>query len=98
MGQSHKHHSGLDENDTGARMTHATGQGFARTIPAKHVFGTPDEIGHRVGGTFKTLPDRMATRFKQLGPESAGGNVNDKRSSPKPYSGNQKFGSPRRYT
>ena len=98
MAASHKHHSGLDKNDTAARMTHATGQGFERTIPEKHVFGTPDEIAHRVGGTFKTLPDRVATRFKQLGPESAGGNVNDKRSTPKPYSGNLKFGNPRRYS
>jgi hypothetical protein len=98
MAASHKHHSGLDKNDTAARMTHATGQGFARTIPEKHVFGTPEEIEHRVGGTFKTLPDRVATHFRQLGPESAGGNVNDKRNSPVARSGNQKFGSPRRYT
>ncbi len=98
MAASHKHHSGLDKNDTASRMTHQTGQGFARTIPAKHVFGTSEEVEHRVGGTFKTLPDRLATNFRQLGPESAGGNVNDKRSSPKPYSGNQKFGNPRRYS
>lgn len=95
MAASHKHHSGLDENDTHKRMTHATGSGFARTIPTKHVFGTPDEIEHRVGGTFKTLPDRVPTRFKQLGPDSAGGNFND--AGIKPKSGNQKFGNPRRY-
>jgi len=97
MAASHKHHSGLDKNDTAARMTHATGQNFERTVPEKHVFGTPDELKHRVGGTFKTLPDRVPTHFKQLGPESAGGNVNDKRTAPKARSGNLKFGSPRRY-
>lgn len=97
MSASHKHHSGLDKNDTAARMTHNTGQGFERTLPTKHVFGTPEEIGARVGGTFKSLPDRNPTSFRQLGPESAGGNVNDRRTSPKPYSGNQKFGNPRRY-
>jgi hypothetical protein len=97
MAASHKHHSGLDRNDTASRIKHATGQGFERTIPEKHVFGTPEEIAHRVGGTFATLPDRTPTSFKQLGPDSAGGNVNDKRLAPKRYSGNQKFGSPRRY-
>jgi hypothetical protein len=95
MAASHQHHSGLDKNDTASRIKHATGQGFERTIPAKHVFGTEDEIGHRVGGTFPSLPDRKPTNFRQLGPASAGGNANDRK--PRAYSGNQKFGSPRRY-
>lgn len=83
------------ENDTGKRIKHATAQGFAHTIPSKHVFGTPEEIAHRVGGTFSSLPDGHPTNFKQLGPGSKGSNVNDAR--PATHSGNQKFGNPRRY-
>jgi hypothetical protein len=96
MSASHKHHSGLDANDTSKRIKHATGQGFARTIPEKHVFGTPEEIGHRVGGTIQSLPDNNPTNFRQLGPSSAGGNYNEKK--PREFKGNQKFGNPRRYT
>lgn len=94
MPASHAHKSG-GANDTASRIKHATGQGFARTIPEKHVFGTPDEIGHRVGGTIPSLPDNHPSNFKQLGPQSSGGNANDKK--PRNYSGNQKFGNPRRY-
>jgi len=95
MAASHKHHSGLDKNDTTERIKHATGQGFAHTIPAKHVFGTPEEIAHRVGGTFPSLPDNHPTQFEQIGPKSAGSNVNDHK--PLTRSGLQKFGSPRKY-
>lgn len=95
MAASHKHHSGLDKNDTESRVKHATGQGFAHTIPAKHVFGTQEEIAHRVGGTFPTLPDNRPSNFKQIGPKPSDGNANDKR--PKNYRGDQKFGSPRKY-
>lgn len=83
------------ENDTGSRMTHKTGQGFARNVPAKHQHGTPEEIGARVGGTFSTLPDNKPSNFRQLGPGSVGGNVNDLK--PRAYKGNQKFGNPRDY-
>lgn len=93
--KSHDHHSGLDQNDTGKRIKHATGEGFAHTIPAKHVFGTEEEIAHRVGGTFPTLPDNNPTVFRQVGPKSPGSNVNDHKVITR--SGNQKFGSPRRY-
>jgi hypothetical protein len=96
MAASHKHHSGSDDNDTASRMTHATGQGFARTIPKRSVFGTPEEIGNRVGGTFQTLPDNVPSNFRQLGPESSGGNFNEKK--PRNYRGDQKFGNPRRYS
>ena len=95
MSASHKHHSGDDPNNTAKRIKHATNESFARTIPEKHVFGTEDEIVHRVGGTISSLPDRFPTTFKQMGPESAGGNMNDHR--PRKYAGNQKFGNPRRY-
>ena len=95
MANSHDHHSGLDKNDTASRIKHATGQGFERTIPEKHVFGTVEEIAHRVGGTIPTLPDRVPSRFTQLGPQSVGGNVNERK--PRNYAGNQKFGNPRRY-
>lgn len=94
MAASHRHHSGLDPNDTSSRVKHATGQGFEHTIPARHVFGTPEEIGARVGGTFPTLPDRHATNFRQLGPKG-GGTITGK--GPQRYMGNQKFGNPRRY-
>lgn len=94
MAHSHPHHSGLDPNDTTSRVKHATGQGFEHTIPARHVFGTPDEIAARVGGTFPTLPDRHATNFRQLGPKG-GGTITGK--GPQRYMGNQKFGNPRRY-
>ena len=95
MAASHRHHSGLDHNDTESRVKHATGQGFAHTVPEKHVFGTPAEISARVGGTFSTLPDNAPSDFEQLGPKSPGGNTNDKK--PLARSGNQKFGNPRRY-
>ena len=95
MAASHQHHSGLDNNTTTKRMKHATHASFARTIPEKHVFGTEAEIEHRVGGTFSTLPDRFPTEFKQIGPDSGGGNFNDHK--PREFKGNQKFGNPRRY-
>jgi hypothetical protein len=95
MAASHKHHSGSDDNDTASRIKHATGEGFAHTIPAKHVFGTPEEIAHRVGGTFATLPDNAATTFKQIGAKSGGSNTNDHK--PITREGTQKFGNPRRY-
>ena len=94
MAASHKHKDGGD-NDTGSRIKHATGGGFAHTIPAKHVFGTPEEIQHRVGGTFASLPDNHPTDFKQIGPKSAGSNINDHK--PITRSGLQKFGNPRKY-
>ena len=97
MPSSTKHHSGLDENDTRSRMTHATAKSFVRHIPAKHVFGDVEEIAHRVGGTIPSLPDHTPTTFRQLGPDSAGGNYHDKGMSPKKYKGDQKFGNPRRY-
>lgn len=95
MPASHKHHSGNDSNDTGARMTHATRSSFKRTIPAKHVFGTVEELEHRVGGTLNTMPDSRPSNFRQLGPDAAGGNMNDHKVTSK--SGDQKFGNPRRY-
>ena len=95
MAKSHDHHSGLDANNTGARIKHATGEGFAHTVPAKHVFGTPEEIAHRVGGTFSTLPDNAPSNFRQLGPKSKGSNTNDHK--PITREGTQKYGNPRRY-
>jgi hypothetical protein len=94
MGASHDHKSG-GKNDTGSRIKHATGQGFEHTIPAKHVFGTPEEIQGRVGGTFATLPDNRPTKFGQIGAAPSGGNVNDKKPATK--SGDAKFGNPRHY-
>lgn len=84
---------GLGGNDTSSRIKHATSQGFEQTTPSKHVFGTPEEIAARVGGTFATLPDAKPSNFRQLGPSSPGGNVNDLK--PTGRSGNQKFGNPR---
>lgn len=95
MAASHKHHSGRDDNDTASRIKHATGSGFAHSIPAKHVFGTEEEIGHRVGGTFSSLPDSHPTRFSQIRPTPPGSNFNDRKPTAKV--GNQKFGNPRRY-
>jgi hypothetical protein len=92
---AHGAHKSGGENDTASRIKHATGEGFAHTIPSKHVFGTPEEIQHRVGGTFSSLPDNNATSFKQIGAKSGGSNVNDHK--PATHSGNQKFGNPRRY-
>ena len=86
---------GLKSNDTDGRIIHRTGQGFARDVPAKHKHGTPEEIGARVGGTFTTLPDNKPSNFRQLGPSSQGGNVNDLKA--RGYKGDQKFGNPRRY-
>jgi hypothetical protein len=84
---------GLGGNDTSGRIKHATGQNFAQNVPTKHVFGTPEEIQARVGGTFSTLPDNKPSNFRQLGPSAPGGNVNDLK--PTGRSGNQKYGNPR---
>ncbi len=81
-------------NDIGSRIKHV-GAG-KHAVPAKSVFGTPEEIGNRVGGTFRTLVDNHPTNFRQLGPEGKGGNANDQPMKTK--SGNAKFGSPRKYT
>jgi hypothetical protein len=94
MSASHKH-NGDTRNDTASRIKHATGEGFAHTIPAKHAFGTQEEIAHRVGGTFPSLPDNHPTNFKQIGPASGGSNINDHK--PITRSGAQKFGNPRKY-
>lgn len=90
-----KHHSGLDANDTGSRIKHATNAGLVQSIPDKHHFGNEAEISARVGGTFSSLPDNHPTTFRQIGPVGAGSNVNDHK--PATRSGNQKFGNPRRY-
>lgn len=82
-------------NDTGSRMTHRTAQGFARDVPQVVKHGTPEEIGNRVGGTFRTLPDNVPSNFKQLGPESQGGVFQQRKIASK--SGNQKFGNAKRY-
>lgn len=83
-------------NDTASRVKHATGQGFAHTVPDKSHFGTPEEIQGRVGGTFQSLPDNKPSNFRQLGPASTGENFNNRR--PTARKGNQKFGDPRHYT
>jgi hypothetical protein len=82
-------------NDPHDRIKHNTGQNYEHMPPRKHVIGDPDEIATRVGGTFPTLPEREATAFRQIGPSSQRGNMNNAR--PKSYKGNQKFGNPRRY-
>ena len=76
-------------NDIGARST------IKRRIPRENVFGTPEEIKERVGGSFNTLPDNNPSNFRQLGPNPSGGSMDDKK--PTNRSGNQKFGNPRRY-
>ena len=91
---ANKHKDGGD-NDTASRIKHATGQGFAHTIPAKHHFGQEEEIAARVGGTFSSLPDNKPSSFRQIGPSSAGSNANN--AKPTTKSGDQKFGNPRRY-
>lgn len=83
-------------NDTGSRIVHKTGQGFARNVPARFQHGTVEEITARVGGTFSTLPDNKPTTFKQLGPASSGGNANDLK--PRARKGLQKFGNAHEYT
>lgn len=80
-------------NDTSSRIKHATANGFAHDVPTKHQFGTPEEIAARVGGSIaKPLTDSLPSNFRQLGPASPGGNMNDRR--PTGRSGNQKFGNP----
>lgn len=82
-------------NDTGSRVKHATAQGFAHSVPEKSKFGTPEEIGARVGGSFTSLPDSKPSNFRQLGPASTGENFNNKR--PSSRKGNAKYGNPRSY-
>ena len=82
-------------NDTGSRIKSTTRSSFVRRPPEKAVFGTPEEIGNRVGGTFKTLPDNTPSNFRQLGPD--GGGANPGAATPARRSGNQKFGDGRRY-
>lgn len=87
--------SSLKDNDVSRRMTHRTGQGFSRNVPAEVQHGTPEEIGARVGGSFRTLTDNAATRFTQIGPAPTGGTLNRKSVDRK--SGNAKYGNPHRY-
>src|SRR5713101_4288133 len=102
--QGQKHHSGLDNNNTDERLEagHNTHPTFARRIPAKSVFGTSDEVGHRVGGTMKSLPDRNASNFRQNGPATPGGHGNMNDQLPKKYGSGvttkTKFGDARRYS
>src|SRR5205809_4200048 len=95
-----RHSTGDEPNDTASRMTHATHPGFEHTIPAKYVFGTKEEVGARVGGTIKGLPDRRPSSFRQLGPATPGGGGNMNDALPKNYSSarSTKFGSARRYS
>lgn len=81
-------------NDTGSRIKHV-GHG-AHSVPAKNVFGTPEEIGARVGGTFKSLPDNKPSNFRQLGPGGSGGTTQN--AGVVKRAGNQKFGDPRSYS
>lgn len=75
-------------NDISARST------GKHRIPRENIFGTPEEIKERVGGSFKTLPDNRASNFRQIGPKG-GGSIDDL--SPKTKSGDSKFGNPRHY-
>ena len=90
-----KHHSGNDSNDTKSRIKHATNSSFVAHLPEKHHFGNENEIAHRVGGTFPSLPYNHPTNFRQLGPNSTRANVND--AKPATKRGDQKFGNPRKY-
>jgi hypothetical protein len=76
-------------------MTHATRSSFKHTIPAKHVFGTVEELEHRVGGTLAKLPDNAPSTFRQIGPDAGGGNMNDHKVNSQ--SGESKWGNPRKY-
>ena len=102
--EGRKHNSGLDNNDTDERLErgHQTHPSFVRRIPAKSVYGTPEEVGGRVGGTMKSLPDRNAARFRQKGPASSGGQGNMNDQLPKKYGSGTttktKFGNPNRYS
>jgi hypothetical protein len=85
-------------NDVWERLQagHNTGQNFAHSTPQQHLFGAPEEIRNRVGGTYNLyLNDRHATVFKQIGPTGAQGNANQ--AKPKAYKNNggkaMKFGS-----
>lgn len=75
-------------NDTSSRIK-------GKTVEARYQFGTPEEIGGRVGSYFKTDPESAPSNFKQLGPDGGGSNPIER--SPRAVSGNQKFGNPRRY-
>ena len=92
---AHGEHKSGGKNDTASRMTHATRSDFKHTIPSKHVFGTVEELEHRVGGTLNTLPDNHPSNFRQIGPDAGGGNMNDHKVNSK--SGDSKFGNPRKY-
>ncbi len=59
-------------------------------IPAKNVQNTPEEIAHRVGGSFVTLPDTRPSAFRQISPEATGESIIDQ--LPFTVSGVSKFG------
>lgn len=82
-------------NDTGSRLKSQTRGDFVRRVPAERMFGTPEEIQNRVGGTFGTLPDNAPSSFTQIGPGTGGARPDAL--SPQKRSGNQKFGDGRRY-
>ena len=87
---------GLGGNDTSSRIKHVGNKiTSGQNVPAKHIFGTPEEIAARVGGTFPTHPANKPSNFRQLGPASPGGNINDLKPTTK--SGPTKFGNPRGY-
>jgi len=75
-------------NDISARQT------GKHRIPRENVFGTPEEIKERVGGSLNTLSDNRPSTFRQIGPQG-GGSFDDKR--PTSRSGDQKFGNARKY-
>jgi hypothetical protein len=57
-------------NDANARMNkqHITGQGYEHRPQPRFVFGNPEELHARVGGSHPTVPDKLATTFEQLPP------------------------------
>jgi hypothetical protein len=67
--------------------------------PASVVHGSEDNLARRVGGLVQhgfTVPDRMPTVFRQIGPESTGSDATGRRAIA--YQGGSKFGNSRAYT
>lgn len=69
--------------------------GNTKQVPDRYLFGTPEEISERVNTNYPTPPPQAPTSFQQIRPGGSGGDVNN--AAPTGRSGNQKYGSPRRY-
>ena len=69
--------------------------GNTKAVPDRYLFGSPEEVAERVATNYVTPPSAAPSSFQQIRPGPSGGDINS--TQPTGRSGDQKFGSPRRY-